>query len=100
MIIIGSGTGLRIGITKHNGAVIYEKNSWFDFDQMVPYKDWIINIGHGLNVWDIRLGEFKMKLDSPRKPGYFNTGVAIDQSTGLFYLPDGYNMMCIQVKGL
>lgn len=100
MIIIGSDTGLRIGITKHNGAVIYEKNSWIDFDQMAPYKDWIIQIGFGLNVWDIRLGEIKMKLDSPRKPGNFNTGVAIDQSTGLFYLPDGYYMMCIKVKGL
>ena len=100
-IVIGSDTGHKIGVRKSNGSIVYNEITWAgDFWSMTLYKNWWINVKKGMEIYDINTGKLKADLNTRHKKGYFNTGVAIDESTGLFYLPDGYNMMCIKVKGL
>jgi len=100
-IVIGSDNGERISVRKSDGKVVYNIKSYTtSFWRLARYNNWLLNVNKQLEVYDINTGEKKFFLNTRHKKGYFNTGVAIDESTGLFYLPDGYNMMCIKVKGL
>ncbi|HRQ31167.1 MAG TPA: PQQ-binding-like beta-propeller repeat protein [Saprospiraceae bacterium] len=100
-IVIGSDNGERIGVRKNDGKVVYNINSYASsFWRLNRYKNWLLNVHKQLEIYDINTGEQKFFLNTTHKKGNFNTGVAVDESTGLFYLPDGYNMMCIKVKGL
>jgi len=100
-IVIGSDNGERIGVRKSDGKVVYNIKSYAtSFWRLARYKNWLLNVNKQLEVYDINSGEKKFFINTRHKKGYFNTGVAVDESTGLFYLPDGYNMMCIRVKDL